>query len=117
MVIIWSQVLEGHMGGETSYFVSIDLEVQVGDVLPLAVAIERANDSAVRQIRRWKFKPLVKAGVTLQMEGVLQFAFNTRAYAPTDMLKDEEGRKYATNIVEPDYPTGAAAASTCAGRV
>jgi hypothetical protein len=117
MEIIWPQVLDGHTSGETSYFVSIDRTGQVRDVLPLDVEIERANDSAVNQIRRWKFKPLIMDGVTLQMEGVLQFAFNTRAYGPADMLTDEEGRKYATTIVEPDYPTGAVAGSTCTVRV
>lgn len=117
MDIIWPQVLDGRTSGETSYLVSIDHTGQVRDVLPLDVAIERANDSAIRQIKRWKFKPLIQDGVTAQMEGILKFQFNTRAYGPPDMLDDAEARKLATNIVDPTFPDGATSGSACAIRV
>lgn len=117
MDIIWPQVLDGRTSGETSYFVSIDRAGQVRDVLPLDVAIERANDSAVRQIKRWKFKPLMADGVPVQMEGVLKFEFNTRAYGPPDLLADTEARRLASNIVDPDLPATIPSGSTCAIRI
>lgn len=117
MDIIWPQVLDGRTSGETSFFVSIDRTGQVRDILPLDVAIERANDSARRQIMRWRFKPLTKEGVLVQMEGVLKFQFNTRAYGPSEMLNDADARKLATNIAEPTFPPGATSGSSCAVRV
>ena len=115
--IIWPQVLDGRTTGETSYLISIDKTGKVRDVLPLDVAIERANDSARRQIFDWKFKPVQKDGVSLQTEAVLKFNFNTRAYGPADMLTDSDARKLATNAVEPDFPAGSVPGTTCAIRV
>lgn len=117
MEIIWPQVLDGRTSGKTSYFVSIDRMGQVRDVLPLDVAIERANDSARRQIMRWKFKPLVRDGIPAQVSAVLQFNFNTRAYGPSEMLNDSDVRKLASNIVEPTFPPGAVSGNTCAVRL
>src|SRR5262249_24556690 len=48
----------------------------------------------------------------VQTEGVLSFAFNTRAYGPLNPLTDEEARKMASTIVEPDIPAGVASGST-----
>jgi hypothetical protein len=115
--IIWPQVLDGQTIGETSYYVSTDRAGQVREILPLSVAVERADDSARRQIMRWKFKPLLKDGIPVQTEGVLKFSFNTRAYGPADMLTDVEARKLASNIVEPVFPPGTAAGSSCAVRI
>jgi len=115
--IIWPQVLDGKTTGETSYYVSIDRGGQVREILPLSVSIERADDSARRQIVRWKFKPFLKGGIPVQAEGVLELPFNTRAYGPANMLTDAEGRRLASNIVEPIFPTGIATGSSCAIRI
>lgn len=115
--ITWPQVLDGRTSGRTSYFVSIDRTGQVRDVLPLDVAIERANDSARRQIMRWKFKPLLQDGVPVQRSGILQFNFNTRAYGPSEILNDADARKLASNVVEPLFPPGALSGNTCAVRL
>ena len=116
--IIWPQVLEDQQTqGETSYYVSLDRSGQVREVFPLSVAIERADDSARRQIMRWKFKPLVKDGIPVQAEAVLNFHFNTRAFGPAEFLTDAEVRKLATNVVEPIYPAGAEPGSTFSIRI
>jgi hypothetical protein len=115
--IVWPQVLDGRTTGETSYYVSIDRTGEVREILPLSVAIERADDSARRQIMRWKFKPVLRDDVPVQVESVLNFTFNTRAYGPVDMLTDAEARKLASNIVEPVLTPGTPAGSTCAVRV
>jgi len=107
--IIWPQVLEDNQTtGETSYYVSLDRSGQVREVLPLSVAIERADDSARRQILKWKFKPVLRDGVPVQAESILNFSFNTRAYGPASPLTDEEVRKLATRVVDPVFADGAA---------
>ncbi|MGO4209357.1 hypothetical protein AB4043_00840, partial [Terriglobus sp. YAF25] len=84
---------------------------KVREVLPLYTVNERTNDSAVRQIMRWTFRPYLKDGVPQQMEGVLSFTVDTRKWGPKEPLTDAEVRKLATNIVEPKvdgskYPKG-----------
>jgi Gram-negative bacterial TonB protein C-terminal len=111
--IIWPQVLEDNQTeGETSYYVSLDRSGQVREILPLSVAIERADDSARRQIMKWKFNPLVRDGIPVQAEAVLNFHFNTRAYGPASPLTDVEVRKLVSNVVDPVFPPGAAPGST-----
>lgn len=107
--IIWPQVLEDNQTtGETSYYVSLDRSGHVREVLPLSVAIERADDSARRQILKWKFKPVLRDGVPVQAESILNFTFNTRAYGPASPLTDEEVRKLATSAVDPVFADGTA---------
>jgi hypothetical protein len=106
--IIWPQVLEDNRTtGETSYYLSLDRSGTVREILPLSVAVERADDSARRQIMKWKFKPVVRDSVPVQAEAVLNFHFDTRAYGPAAPLTDEEARKLASNIIEPALPAGA----------
>lgn len=112
--IIWPQVLDGAITGQTSYYVSVDRSGQVAEVLPLRVTAERADGSARRQIMKWRFKPTLQDGIPVQTEGVLNFDFNTRAYGPPEPISDAEARKLASKIVEPKFPAGAAAGSTLA---
>lgn len=118
MEIIWPQVLEdNNTSGQTSYYISIDRTGQVREILPLSVAVERADDSARRQIMRWKFNPAVKDGAPVQAEAILNFNFNTRAYGPQSMLTDTEVRKLATNTVDPIFPSGTASGAFCNVRI
>jgi hypothetical protein len=111
--IIWPQVLEDNQtSGETSYYISLDRSGQVREILPLSVAIERADDSARRQIMKWKFKPVVRGGVPVQAEAVLNFHFNTRAYGPASPLTDAEVRKLASSVVDPVFSAGVTSGST-----
>jgi hypothetical protein len=115
--IIWPQVLDGAITGTSSYYVSIDRTGQVREIVPLQTANERANDSAVRQIMKWKFKPEMKDGAPVQAEAILTFATNTRAYGPPDPLTDAEVRKLAPNMVEPIIPPGTPAGAICSERI
>ena len=116
--IIWPQVLEdNNISGETSYYLSVDRTGQVHEVLPLSVSVERADDSARRQIMKWKFKPVMKDGVAVQAEAILNFHFDTRAYGPTKPLTDAEVRKLATNMREPVFPDGGLSGSPCSIRI
>jgi hypothetical protein len=72
--IIWPQVLEDRQAtGETSYYVSLDRTGQVREVFPLSVAIERADDSARRQIMKWTFKPVLNDGFQCRLKPFLIF--------------------------------------------
>jgi hypothetical protein len=116
--IIWPQVLEdNNPAGETSYYVSVDRSGQVREALPLSVSVERADDSARSQLRKWKFKPVLKDGVPVQAEAVLNFHFNTRAYGPPAPLTDAEVRNLATSSVDPEFPPHSKAGATCSIRI
>jgi len=115
--IIWPQVLDGPTTGQTSYRVVLDPLGNVSEVLPLSMFVERANDSAQRQIMRWKFKPFVRDGAAVQAEAVLTFHFDTRAYGPAAPLTEAEVRKLASGIVNADYPRGTATGTTCSLRI
>lgn len=104
--IIWPQALDGAETGEASFYVSIDPQGKVREVLPLRTANERTNDSAIRQIMRWTFQPPAKAGLPAQAEGILSFAINTREWGPKEPLTDAEVRKLAANPVDPVIPPG-----------
>lgn len=107
--IIWPQVLEDNdTKGDTSYYLSLDRSGTVREVFPLSVSVERANNSARRQIIKWKFKPVLEDGAPAQAEAILNFHFDTRAYGPPVPLTDAEVRKLASNVIEPVFPAGAA---------
>jgi hypothetical protein len=116
--IIWPQVLEdSQTTGETSYYVSLDRSGAVREVLPLKVSIERADDSARRQLMKWKFKPVLRDEVPVQAEAVLNFHFDTRAYGPAAALTDAEVRKLATGIIDPEFPPDSKPGATCNTRI
>jgi hypothetical protein len=96
--IIWPQVLEDNKtSGETSYYVSVDRSGQVREILPLSISVERADDSARRQIMRWKFQPAMRDGVAVQAEAILNF--------------------HSTNMTEPVFPKGSPSGSPCSIRI
>jgi hypothetical protein len=104
--IIWPQPLDGAQAGPASFYLSIDHAGNVREVQRLYTANERTNDSATDQLMKWKFKPVKKDGLPAQAEGIVSFTVNTRAFGPSEPLTNEEARKLATGIVEPDIPAG-----------
>jgi hypothetical protein len=106
--IIWPQVLDGRTKGTATFYVSVDVNGKVREILPVKTDNERSNDSARLQIMKWKFNPIVKEGYPVQAESIFSFVLDTRAWGPPVPLSDEEARKLATNIVEPVIPPGTA---------
>jgi hypothetical protein len=102
--IIWPQTLDGADKGAASFYLSIDPTGTVREALQLYTVNERANDSAINQIIKWKFRPITKNGFPAQAEGVLSFTLDSRAWGPPSPLTDAEARKLASNITEPDIP-------------
>jgi hypothetical protein len=116
--IIWPQALDGKTAGKSSFFVSIDPDGIVRDTAIVYSDNERTDDSARTQISKWKFKPVMRDGVAVQVEAVLNFELNTRKYGPAEPLSDAEARQLATNIVEPEFPPQVqGAAATCSTRI
>jgi hypothetical protein len=105
--IIWPQALDGNETGKASFYIAIDPKGRVREVLPVATCNERTNDSAIRQIKSWKFSPAMKDGFPVQAEGILTFDVNTRAWGPAKPLTDAEMRQMASNVTEPVVPAGA----------
>jgi hypothetical protein len=105
--IIWPQALDGAETGIASFYIGIDPKGKLREVLPVETCNERTNDSAIRQIKSWKFKPAMRDGFPVQAEGILTFDVNTRASGPKNLLTDTEMRQMASNVVEPIVPAGA----------
>ena len=61
---------------------------------------------------KWKFRPVVKDGAPVQAEGILTFTTNTRAWDPPEPLSNDETRKIATKIVEPNFLSGTVPSGT-----
>ena len=106
--IIWPQTLDGSEKGMAIFHVAIDQKGVVREVVPLRSDNERANESAARQIKTWKFMPVMDHDIPVEVETFLAFPMNTRAYGPPAPLGDKEARALATNIVEPKIPSGTA---------
>ena len=105
--IVWPQALDGATTGSASFYVSVDPSGQVREVVPVKTANERTNESACRQLMKWKFKPITtKDGMPAQAESLLTFTLNTRAFGPPTPLSDAEVRKLAASTVEPVVPPG-----------
>lgn len=115
--IIWPQVLDGVTTGPSSYYVSIDRNGSIRETVIIKGANERANESALRQIEKWKFKPVVKDGAAAQAAGMLTFMTDTRAWGPANPLTDAEARKLASNVSDPIFPRGTASGASCTVRI
>jgi hypothetical protein len=116
--IIWPQVLDGNTTGSASFYVSTDRAGRVREVLPIYTDNERSNDSARRQIMKWKFKAADKDGLPAQARSLLTFSLNTRAWGPPEPLNDEEVRKLASNVIQPVFRPGTGpSGGTCNVRV
>ncbi len=105
--IIWPQALDGAETGKASFYVAIDTKGKLREILPVATCNERTNDSAIRHLKSWKFRPAMKDGTPVQAEGILTFDVNTRAWGPAKPLTDTEMRHMASNVTEPVVPAGA----------
>lgn len=110
--IIWPQALDGPTKGTTTFFATIDRDGKVREVESIIYANERTRDSAVRQMKRWRFEPTMRDGVPTQIETVFTFETDTRKFGPADPLTNAEVRELVDNPVDPVYPAGTAPSGT-----
>src|SRR6516164_9235626 len=64
--IIWPQPLDGATKGTSIFYVSIDRKGRVREAVPAQTDNARTNETAQRQILKWKFKPVVSDGAPVQ---------------------------------------------------
>ena len=110
--ISWPSVRAGRTSGALSLYVSIDRSGHVRETFPLNSDNPALQGAAREQVQKWQFKPATDNGVPVQIESILTFAFDTKTENPIPVLSDAEARKLATNIVEPQIPSGSAAPGT-----
>jgi hypothetical protein len=104
--VLWPSVRSGKTSGVLSIYISVDRGGHVREAWPLNSDNAGLEDPAREQVMKWQFKPAKIHDIPIQMETVLTFAFNTKIGDPIPILSDEEARKLATNIVEPEFPPG-----------
>jgi len=103
--IAWPAVREGKTSGTLSVYVSVDRLGHVREVWPLASDNPELNSAAREQLMHWQFQPYVN-GAPMQMECVLNFAFNAMMGEPIPLLSNAAVRKLAAHVVEPHFTRG-----------
>jgi TonB family protein len=104
--ILWPSVRSGKTSGVLSMYISVDRSGHVREAWPLNSDNAGLEDSAREQVMKWQFKPAKMNDIPTQIEAVLTFAFNTKIGDPIPILSNEEARKLATIVVEPEFPPG-----------
>ncbi len=100
--IQWPTIRSGKTQGTLSIYVSTDTSGRVREAWPLNSSNAGLEDTVREQVKSWQFKPVAVAGVPVQLETVLTFAFDTKVADPIPLLTNEEARALAINIVEPE---------------
>lgn len=104
--IQWSTVRSGKTQGRLAIYVSIDAEGHVREAWPLNSDNAGLDDSVREQVRHWTTRPPIAGGKSVQVDGGLGFAFDTKIGNPLPELSDAEIRALATKIVEPAWAPG-----------
>jgi hypothetical protein len=110
--IVWPSVRDGRTSGVTSMYVSVDRDGHVRETWPLNSDNARVDDSARTQVMKWRFKPVTKNGVPVQVESIFTFAFNTETANAIPILTNTQARTLATVISDANIRPGSAKAGT-----
>jgi hypothetical protein len=74
----WPLIQDGKSSGVLSIYVCIDREGQVREIYGLNSDHPIMTDAAREQVMKWRFKPASNGGVSVQVETVLTFSYETR---------------------------------------
>jgi hypothetical protein len=77
-VIQWPTIQGGKSSGVLSIYLCIDREGLVRETYPLNSDHPVMSDAARKQVMNWRFKPASNAGVPIQVESILTFAYETK---------------------------------------
>ena len=74
----WPLIQGGKNSGVLSIYVCVDREGQVREIYGLNSDHPIMTDAAREQVMKWRFKPASNGGVSVQLETILTFAYETR---------------------------------------
>jgi hypothetical protein len=101
--IAWKPVRDGKTDGSLSLIAYIDSEGRVRETRALYSDNLFATEQAETALRAWRFKPLLRDGVPVQMETLLTFKFNTTSENAVPVLSDAQARKQASSKSDPIF--------------
>lgn len=101
--IKWAPVHDGRTTGNFSLMLYIDKEGEVREIWPLSSDNQLAQEQALREVRQWKFNPMMLNGTPTQMETLLTFHFETTLEAGVAVLSNSEARKLAIVKSDPHF--------------
>jgi hypothetical protein len=106
--IDWPPTGGGPATGGCAVYASTDRNGQVREVWPEGCDSTGLEEPLREAVKKWRLKPAVSNGVTVQVEALLGFTFHTSVdnSHPLPELTNEEARELATSIVEPVFPPG-----------
>ena len=108
----WPTVRAGKTKGVLSMYVCLDRKGKVREIYDLNSDHPEMSDAARKQVMGWSFHPASNGGAPVQVEGILTFAYESRIDDPIPVLAEDEARKQAIKIVEPEWPSRFAPAGT-----
>jgi Gram-negative bacterial TonB protein C-terminal len=109
--IAWPPQGGGPSTGGCAVYVGVDRQGTVRESWPEGCDSTGIQTALRDIVKTWKLRTPVSNGVPVQVEAFLGFTFHTEVHDnPLPVLTDMEIRKLATNIVEPNFPTGPNAA-------
>jgi len=95
--IPWKPVRDGKTDGILSLIAYVDSQGLVRETRALYSDNQFATEQAENALRSWRFKPLLRDGVPVQMETLFTFNFNTTSENAVPILSDAEARKQASS--------------------
>jgi hypothetical protein len=101
--IAWSPVHDGRTSGVLSMMVYVDKDGKVRETWALNSDNPFPQAQARKEVLKWRFKPLEREGVPVQMEVLLTFPFQTAVVDPIPLFSDAEARKMATSKADPKF--------------
>ncbi len=95
--IAWKPVADGKTSGMVSLVAFVDSQGQIRETRALYSDNQFATEQVENALKAWRFKPLLRDGVPVQMETLLTFNFTTTSENTVPILSDAEARKQASN--------------------
>lgn len=104
--IDWPTVHSGNTMGRLAVYIATDSDGNVREAWPLNSDNAGLEDPVRAQVMKWKLKPAVDSeGKSLQVDGGIGFAFETKIADPLPQLSNAEVRALASETVEPVWPS------------
>lgn len=95
--IQWPAVRSGDVKGRLAIYVSVDTEGHVREAWPLHSDNDGLDAAAIKQVLQWKMRPATdQDGNRVQVDGGLDFAFDTKIDDPLPVITGREISKFVS---------------------